>query len=407
MEFDGNSDPEAEDPLANGVAAGINENNITDPSDNTIEPAHEPVDEATSSDNSIATEPSPFKPGDYVQWESHGILKFPEPMKLSHFSADGNFAFVEGSTTKFPVAGLVAPDPLSSTADINDSHSRSQFTPDSETVEETLRKLGEDELVAQAKTWNGNLVEGCKNFMHYRCLVGAAFWEKRRRNAEARVKREHIMNLQDWCDLAGINRKSGQRWADNWQAVHDAPQIIIEGAIREELDLFRPMVAEILKAILKELAGRIPDKDEVPALLVRLDPPPKKKSENSSGPKGRMDPVPLTPDPKKYCKLPESVEDLTRECPKFLASFANTRSIPVADVFRPLILNYVRRYPKEERHGVYVSISNVAADLAALELKPITERELTVEYDGVTEVVTVPIGGPTLNAFPTTESATL
>lgn len=72
------------------------------------------------------------------------------------------------------------------------------------------------------------------------------------------------MNLQDWCDLAGINRKSGQRWADNWQAVNDAPQMITEGATREDIDLFRPMVAEILKTILTELAGRIPNEDGVP-----------------------------------------------------------------------------------------------------------------------------------------------
>jgi hypothetical protein len=196
------------------------------------------------------------------------------------------------------------------------------------------------------------------------------------------------MNLQDWCDLAGINRKSGQRWADNWQAVNDAPQIIIEGAIREDFDLFRPMVAEILKVILAELDGRIPDEDEVPALLVRLDPPGKPKTNKSDGPKGRKGNLPPTPDPMKYCKMPDSVEDLEKDCPKFLASIG-------------------AKYPKEKRHDVYVSISKVAADLAALELPPITEREVIVEYDGGTEAVTVPFGGPNLNAFPTTESATL
>lgn len=90
----------------------------------------------------------------------------------------------------------------------------------------------------------------------------------------------------------------------------------------------------------------------------------------------------------KYCKLPESVEDLKKDCPKFLASIG-------------------AKYPKEKRHDVFDSIARVAASLAALQLTPITERKVTVEYDEGTEVVTVPIGGLSLNAFPTTESATV
>jgi hypothetical protein len=54
------------------------------------------------------------KVGDYVQWESGGVLQFPEPKKLRELSSDGTYAFVEGSYTGLPVAQLrraVAPTP--------------------------------------------------------------------------------------------------------------------------------------------------------------------------------------------------------------------------------------------------------------------------------------------------------
>ena len=46
--------------------------------------------------------------GDYVQWESQGLLRMPAAKKLTHFSPDGGFAFVEGSLTGIPVAELIA-----------------------------------------------------------------------------------------------------------------------------------------------------------------------------------------------------------------------------------------------------------------------------------------------------------
>jgi hypothetical protein len=54
--------------------------------------------------------PVSFEPGAYVQWESMGVLKMPVAKKLSHFSDDGNFAFLEGSTTGVPIEELIAAD---------------------------------------------------------------------------------------------------------------------------------------------------------------------------------------------------------------------------------------------------------------------------------------------------------
>jgi hypothetical protein len=46
------------------------------------------------------------KVGDFVQWESGGALQFREAMKISNISPDGNFAFVEGSSTGLPIGEL-------------------------------------------------------------------------------------------------------------------------------------------------------------------------------------------------------------------------------------------------------------------------------------------------------------
>ena len=49
-----------------------------------------------------------FRIGSWVQWESQGVLRFTEPKKLQRLSEDGQFAFVEGSTTGIPVSQLIA-----------------------------------------------------------------------------------------------------------------------------------------------------------------------------------------------------------------------------------------------------------------------------------------------------------
>jgi hypothetical protein len=46
-----------------------------------------------------------IKVGDYVEWESNGILQF-ECKRIRSFSDDGTFAFVEGSNTGLRVSEL-------------------------------------------------------------------------------------------------------------------------------------------------------------------------------------------------------------------------------------------------------------------------------------------------------------
>jgi hypothetical protein len=49
--------------------------------------------------------------GEFVQWESQGILQFQEPKRIREISEDGEWAFVEGSNTGVPMAELTATSP--------------------------------------------------------------------------------------------------------------------------------------------------------------------------------------------------------------------------------------------------------------------------------------------------------
>jgi hypothetical protein len=49
-----------------------------------------------------------FHIGDYVQWESQGVLQMPEARRIAAFFDDGKYATVEGSSNPVPVAELIA-----------------------------------------------------------------------------------------------------------------------------------------------------------------------------------------------------------------------------------------------------------------------------------------------------------
>src|ERR1700683_3911035 len=46
------------------------------------------------------------KVGEYVQWESGGVLQFPEPKQLRELSDDGAYGFVDGSHTGLPISQI-------------------------------------------------------------------------------------------------------------------------------------------------------------------------------------------------------------------------------------------------------------------------------------------------------------
>jgi len=53
---------------------------------------------------------SPFSIGDFVQWESDGVLRLLEPKRVRGFSEDLHWAFLDGSETGVPVSQLISAD---------------------------------------------------------------------------------------------------------------------------------------------------------------------------------------------------------------------------------------------------------------------------------------------------------
>lgn len=64
-------------------------------------------EDGNSGESEAQSESYAPKIGDYVQWESNGVLRMKEPAKLARMSSDGGFAFLEGSSTGVPVGELI------------------------------------------------------------------------------------------------------------------------------------------------------------------------------------------------------------------------------------------------------------------------------------------------------------
>jgi len=63
--------------------------------------------------------PSTLAVGDYVNWESQGVLQNAQPLRLTAFSEDGSYAFVEGSGTGLPVSQLTRVEGAERTSMVN------------------------------------------------------------------------------------------------------------------------------------------------------------------------------------------------------------------------------------------------------------------------------------------------
>ncbi len=73
----------------------------------TISGDREDSDEGELDDEEL---PTP-KVGDWVQWESQGVLQLPEPKRIREVHEDGQWAFLEGSNTGVPMNQLTVVDP--------------------------------------------------------------------------------------------------------------------------------------------------------------------------------------------------------------------------------------------------------------------------------------------------------
>jgi hypothetical protein len=71
---------------------------------------------------------SRFKIGDYVQWESRGVLQMPEPKRIRGFSEDGEWVFLEGSETGVLVNELITAEAPTRTPEVSSAR-REQDVP--------------------------------------------------------------------------------------------------------------------------------------------------------------------------------------------------------------------------------------------------------------------------------------
>lgn len=140
-------------------------------------------------------------------------------------------------------------------------------------LEETLAQLADDQFDAFARNYNLSEQKQTGYLCRWRCVCGAICAVKRARIRECIMQDILTITWRDWCTSVGLNRKSAERWAQNWRTVIDAPQILVEAANREGLDLLQPRIANHLRDVLAELAGKEPDEEELPKLLNRLDQP--------------------------------------------------------------------------------------------------------------------------------------
>lgn len=86
---------------------------ITDPTEPPPPPASKPLAEPIKKPDSKLPGDKTFKVGDYIQWESQGVLRLPVARRLSRLSEDGAWAWVEGSDTGIPADQLIpAAEPL-------------------------------------------------------------------------------------------------------------------------------------------------------------------------------------------------------------------------------------------------------------------------------------------------------
>lgn len=81
-----------------------------------------------------------------MQWESIDVLRMPEAKRLSHFSDDGNFAFIEGSETGIPAEELIVVDAHP------DSAGETTITTTAATGIESVDSISPDKPVAESGT---------------------------------------------------------------------------------------------------------------------------------------------------------------------------------------------------------------------------------------------------------------
>ena len=194
-----------------------------------------------------------------------------------------------------------------------------KFTVSAAEVIEQLSKRTDDEIDAIARQADTAEVQGVQLSLYGRAWVGACYWERRRRNSEMKKKHFKTIPLETWCKSVGLRSpKSAKRWAENFQTVLDTSTALKCVVAFAGIDLFLPRVAEALRILNAQLAGREPSTAELPILLAWLkerikkkkDPPPPNEHKDAVV---RPDSIPINDDPyadEVLVEIPESEEEV-------------------------------------------------------------------------------------------------
>lgn len=194
-----------------------------------------------------------------------------------------------------------------------------KFTFSAAKMIELLSKRTDDEIDAIARQADTAEVQGVQLSLYGRAWVGACYWEKRRRNNEMKKKHLKTIPLETWCKSVGLRSpKSAKRWAENFQTVLDTSTALKCVVAFAGIDLFLPRVAEALRILNAQLAGREPSTAELPILLAWLkervkkkkDPPPPNEHKETVV---RPDSLPINDDPyadEVLVEIPESEEEV-------------------------------------------------------------------------------------------------
>jgi hypothetical protein len=263
------------------------------------------------------------------------------------------------------------------------------FELSSKELEETLTQLADDKLDLFARSYSSSDQKQTGFLARWRCVCGAICSVKRARIHACYAQDILTIGWQDWCDSVGLNRKSAERYEQNWRTVIDAPQTLVEAANREGLDLLQPRIANHLREVLAELAGKEPTEAELPELLNRLDlpaPPETKKKKKGRANKPKSIAAARQAFSKVIEKIPEKEMETADALFHTFATSAPTAQMSV--VVRSLFWNYVNSSTSEQKLGTAeLFLETVQAEVEDLRNKlipPIASDESTDEQPAET-----------------------
>jgi hypothetical protein len=107
------------------------------PANNPVEPEEKPAPTVTP------------KVGDYVQWEVGGVLRLPEPKRITGIAETGDFVFIEGSLSGVPLKEVtVVQTPSGATSDVS-AGTVAPLKPPAVGVRQDVFTLDEGQVVLQ------------------------------------------------------------------------------------------------------------------------------------------------------------------------------------------------------------------------------------------------------------------